>query len=76
MMPLWTTAIRPLRLIWGWELTSDGAPWVAQRVWPTPTRPGTDLPPSSILSRTASRPFALWTESPVEGSYTATPAES
>ena len=30
MILLWTTAIFPLRLTWGWELTSLGAPWVAQ----------------------------------------------
>lgn len=36
MMPLWTMAIRPSQLVWGWALTTEGLPWVAQRVWPIP----------------------------------------
>ena len=46
MMPLWTTAIFPLSAMWGWLFSSEGAPWVAQRVWPMPTVPGMALPPS------------------------------
>ena len=38
MMPLWTMATRSVA--WGWALVSLGAPWVAQRVWPMPTLPG------------------------------------
>ena len=77
MMPLWTTAMRPLRLTWGWELMSEGAPWVAQRVWPTPMAPSTAAPPWSMSLRTCSRPLALYTESfRSRPEYTATPAES
>jgi hypothetical protein len=36
MMPLWTTATRPLQSVWGWALRSLGAPCVAQRVWRDP----------------------------------------
>ena len=39
MMPLWTTATRPRASVCGWALTSVGAPWVAQRVWPMPVLP-------------------------------------
>src|SRR6185312_9847312 len=35
MMPLWTSVTRPA--VCGWALRSDGAPCVAQRVWPMPT---------------------------------------
>ena len=39
MMPLWTIAMRPDESTCGCALMSVGAPWVAQRVWPMPTRP-------------------------------------
>ena len=61
MMPLWTTAILPFWLTWGWEFTSLGAPWVAQRVWPMPTVPSTAAPPWIKSDRTWSRPLALRT---------------
>ncbi len=38
MMPLCTTDTRAVPC--GWALPSVGAPWVAQRVWPTPVTPG------------------------------------
>ena len=38
MMPLWTSASRSVAC--GWALVSVGLPWVAQRVWPMPERPG------------------------------------
>ena len=37
MMPLWTITTEPARC--GCALRSEGLPWVAQRVWPTPTVP-------------------------------------
>ena len=39
MIPLWTTAIRPVQSVCGWAFTSLGAPWVAQRVCPIPRVP-------------------------------------
>ena len=36
MIPLWTTATRPLQSRWGWAFNSVGCPWVAHRVWPIP----------------------------------------
>lgn len=39
MMPLWTTATLPSASRCGWALTSEGAPWVAQRVWAMPVVP-------------------------------------
>ena len=38
MMPLWMTLIDPT--LCGWAFSSDGRPWVAQRVWPMPIVPG------------------------------------
>ena len=64
MMPLWTTAMRPEVLTWGWELMSEGSPWVAQRVWPRPTVPWTVLPPATMSKSTFSRPLALTTFKP------------
>ena len=55
MMPLCTTATRPAR--WGWALRSAGAPWVAQRVWPTPVSPPRGEA-SSIASKLRSLPFS------------------
>ncbi len=39
MMPLWISATRPRASSIGWALRSDGGPWVAQRVWPSPQLP-------------------------------------
>src|SRR5512139_2127489 len=39
MIPLWMTATCPARC--GWAFSSEGRPWVAQRVWPTPHVPET-----------------------------------
>ena len=39
MMPLWTTAMRPVWSVCGWALGVVGAPWVAQRVCPMPSVP-------------------------------------
>ena len=74
MMPLWTTATSPDWDKCGWLFSSEGSPWVAQRVWPMPT-----LPESGVLSsfrrRQSSLPRALTTSiSPPRS--TATPAES
>ena len=49
MMPLCTTANLPPSLVCGCELTSLGAPCVAQRVCPMPSVPATALPPSIRL---------------------------
>ena len=38
-MPLCTTTTFPVVSECGWAFTSVGAPWVAQRVWPTPRWP-------------------------------------
>ena len=38
-MPLCTTTIEPVQSVWGWAFSSDGRPWVAQRVCPIPTGP-------------------------------------
>ena len=53
MIPLWTTATRPVQSRWGWAFVSVGWPWVAQRVWPMPavTVSGTF---STILRRSSS----------------------
>src|SRR3990170_1621453 len=37
MIPLWTTATRPV--LCGWAFVSEGRPWVAHRVCPTPQLP-------------------------------------
>ncbi len=71
MMPLWMRAISPLQSRSGWAFVSEGAPWVAQRVWPMPTVP---FRCGRRDSRTAISPAALCTASPF--STTATPAES
>jgi hypothetical protein len=55
MMPLCTTTTEPA--LWGCALRSDGLPWVAQRVWPTPTRPAIGRS-RSAASRLASLPTA------------------
>src|SRR3989304_5016667 len=38
-MPLWTTTREPLQSVCGWAFSSEGRPWVAQRVCPSPTLP-------------------------------------
>ena len=43
----------------GWALASFGRPWVAQRVWPTPTVPASDSPLFSRSARRESLPSAL-----------------
>ena len=61
MMPLWTTAILPFWETCGWELISFGSPWVAQRVWPMPSVPGSFAPPSVLAIRFCRRPLAFAT---------------
>ena len=73
MIPLWTTATRPVASSCGCALTSDGAPWVAQRVCPMPTLPANRLGMMAARSRT--RPCFLATRSPL-APRTAIPAES
>ena len=42
-MPLWTTTSEPEQSVCGCAFSSDGRPWVAQRVWPMPSVPATGL---------------------------------
>ena len=72
MMPLCTTATPPYAC--GWAFSSEGRPWVAQRVWPMPVQPGSG-PSWRSRTRFASLPFARRTVRP-PGPTTATPAES
>ena len=74
MIPLWTTTSVPWQSVWGWAFSSDGRPWVAQRVWPMPSEPVSGRSPrtaSSILIRPAAR--RTWS---VPSWSTAMPAES
>jgi len=58
MIPLWTTTRSPPQSRWGCAFRSFGAPWVAQRVCPTPTRAGAANPFSRIRSSSrSSRPL-------------------
>ena len=58
MMPLWTTATSPDWDKCGWLFSSEGSPWVAQRVWPMPVCPaGKGVP--RLARRSAMRPTAL-----------------
>src|SRR3989304_4446847 len=40
-MPLWTTTRFPPQSVWGCAFSSEGRPWVAQRVCPIPSEPAT-----------------------------------
>jgi hypothetical protein len=72
MMPLCTTDTPFTRC--GWAFSSEGRPWVAQRVWPMPTVPfGMSL--ASSISSSESLP-RVRTSLVVPPSSTATPAES
>ena len=59
MMPLWTTQILPSVEQCGCELTSEGAPCVAQRVWPMPVVPTSRAPFAVCSASTARRPLVL-----------------
>ena len=74
-MPLWTATTVMSSLQCGWAFSSEGTPWVAQRVCPMPQVPDSALPELIRPARAFSRPFALttFTSSP---SRTASPAES
>jgi hypothetical protein len=74
MMPLWMTTKRPASSVCGCALASVGWPWVAQRVWPIPTVPGSGSR-SRISRNRESLPAALRT-STAPLCATATPAES
>src|SRR5690554_3314346 len=74
MIPLCTTTIFPEALLWGWELISDGAPWVAQRVCPIPSEPFTGLS-LTCSSSTFNLPLNFLI-STLSSLYTAIPAES
>ena len=54
MIPLCTTASRPVQSRWGWAFSGVGLPWVAQRVWPIAVRrPGgaARQRPASVVHR-------------------------
>ena len=74
MMPLWMRATRPRLSRMGWALRSEGAPWVAQRVWPRPKLPST----GSASSLATSRPSfpSAFTVASSPSRTTTTPAES
>ena len=75
MMPLWTTAMRPVWSRCGCALRSLGAPCVAQRVWPMPVwATGSGLA-SSSASRLTSLP-AFLADTIVPSWTSATPPES
>ncbi len=80
MMPLWTSAIRPVQSAWGWAFSSLGRPWVAHRVWPMPA--DGRLGASSVrLTRSSSERVPLAARarhmpSPGVGPTSASPAES
>ena len=79
MMPLCTTATRPVRPRWGWAFSSLGAPWVAQRVWPMPVVAAGSGVSAMAFSRLASLPLRLSEAirpAPSEVSTSAMPAES
>src|SRR5574337_1368314 len=60
MMPLWTTTRSPVQSLWGWAFSSVGRPWVAQRVWPSPTSPEKSRP-HSTFSNSLIFPTLRWT---------------
>ena len=75
MMPLWTTATLLSADMCGCAFTSDGAPWVAQRVWAMPVVPLKRA--GTLASRSRTRPLALTIFRPVAfGVVTTMPAES
>lgn len=63
MIPLCTTATRPMRPTCGWALPSVGPPWVAQRVWPIPVVAAGNGVSAIAFSRLASLPARLSTAS-------------
>src|SRR5438552_3292266 len=71
MIPLCARASFPVQSVWGWALTFDGAPWVAQRVWANPVEP---IRGGSCASRFAMNPLSLTTWRPLP--TIATPALS
>jgi hypothetical protein len=64
----------PVQSVWGWAFSSEGLPWVAQRVWPIPTGPSIGRS-RRILSRFRILPALRRTWS-TPSAMTATPAES
>ncbi len=75
MMPLCTTATLLSADMCGWAFRSDGAPWVAQRVWAMPVVPLKRA--GTLASRSRTRPLALTIFRPAAfGEVTTMPAES
>ena len=80
MIPLCTSATRPAVFPFriatcGWALTSLGAPWVAQRVCPTPVVDAGSGASAMAFSRFASLP-AFFETACLASATTAIPAES
>ena len=75
MMPLCTTATPAVLAECGCALTSLGAPWVAQRVWPMPVVESGSGVSSIDFSRLASLP-AFLSETIAPSWASAIPAES
>ncbi len=75
MIPLCTSATRPVGPGWGCALTSLGAPWVAHRVWPMPVVDSASGSSAIAFSRLASLPARL-AEAIVPSATSAMPAES
>src|ERR1700738_409797 len=59
MIPLCTTAKRPVQSMCGCAFASEGRPWVAQRVWPRPVVPCSASPLRRRAAKLASFPSAL-----------------
>src|SRR5258705_6318131 len=74
MIPLCTTASFDWQSTCGWALASDGRPWVAHRVWPTPRLPA-GRPEAINVSRFSILPVVFLTSSDSLATV-AIPAES
>ena len=75
MIPLCTSATRPVAPGWGCALTLLGAPWVAHRVWPMPVVDSASGSSAIAFSRLASLPARL-AEAIAPSVTSAMPAES
>jgi hypothetical protein len=71
MMPLCTTETPPETC--GWAFLSEGAPCVAQRVWPMPMCPAMPRAAASFASSLTRPQLRIRSREPL---ITATPAES
>ncbi len=77
MIPLCTTARRPVQSRWGWAFSGVGLPWVAQRVWPIAVRrPGGAARQRPASASTEWVPSAARARQRSPSATRATPAES